>query len=265
MNSQVPLRVAVVGAHGRLGAFACQLCAQDARFEVVDAWGRDSDWSALVASSTADVVFEATRAGLGAAHALRLLECGKRVVVATSGVDLAQNAELDRAAREFGLGGLVVPNFSLGAVLLQRAAEQFARWFDAAEIIELHHASKADAPSGTALETARRIAASRAEVGFGPPARGAANGAARGIDHDGVAIHSVRMAGYYAHQEVLFGRLGETVSLRHDMSSPAAFGPGILAALLYARGALGIARGLEHALDLDAPLGNARGPSASAP
>jgi 4-hydroxy-tetrahydrodipicolinate reductase len=138
-------------------------------------------------------------------------------------------AELDSLARALGLGGLVVPNFSLGMVLLQRAALDFARHMPDVEIIELHHQRKKDAPSGTASDTARKLSAAR-------PGRGA------------VPIHSVRLPGHYAHQEVLFGAPGESLTLRHDMASPEAFGPGLLLAAKHAARAVGVARGLEHAL-----------------
>lgn len=244
-----PLAVAVIGARGRLGRFATELLQRSAGFELTGAWDSADDWRALVRSSGAQVALEATRAGQGAAHAHLLLERGVRVVVATSGVSVEESDALDAAARRLGLGGLVVPNFSLGSWLLQRFCEQAARWFDGAEIVELHHARKADAPSGTALETARRIARARRAAGQ-PPFEATTPGfPSRGAGRDGVPIHSVRLSGLYAHQEVLFGAPGELLSLRHDMSGPEAFGPGLLAALRYAARAEGVGRGIELALD----------------
>jgi 4-hydroxy-tetrahydrodipicolinate reductase len=230
----VAVPVAVIGASGRLGRFACELIKASNEFELVGAWGRNDDWIGALRSSGARVALEATVAGLGAAHGLALLEAGVRPLIGTSGVGIDDGERLDRLARERGLGGLVVPNFSLGSLLMQRFAEEAARHIARAEIVELHHEKKVDAPSGTALETARRIARAR-----GGPA------AAR---IDATPIHSVRLPGFYAHQEVIFGAAGESLTVRHDMSGPEAFGPGILAGLRYASTCSGVGRGLELAL-----------------
>lgn len=223
-------RVAIVGADGRLGRFACELLERSSEFELVARIGRERDLAVEVRAARADLAIEATRAGLGHAHARLLLDCGVRPLVATSGVSTEENDDLDRHARALGLGGLVVPNFSLGSWLLQRLCVEAAAWFERAEIVELHHDKKRDAPSGTALETARRMRAA---------------GAARRE----IPIHSVRLPGLYAHQEVLFGAPGEWLTLRHDMSGPEAFGPGLLAGLRYVARAEGVARGLDPALE----------------
>lgn len=234
------LRIAVIGARGRLGGFACALLRNVAGYELVGEYDHASDWAPAIRASGAQLALEATRAGLGFEHGIKLLDAGVRPVIATSGITLEQNAALDARARELSLGGLVVPNFSVAVLLLQRAAADLASYFTHAEIVELHHERKLDAPSATAIETARRIAASNS---FAP-----SGGAPRGHVVDNVPIHSVRLPGLYAHQEILLGRPGELVTLRHDMSSPEAFGPGILLALRYASNATGVARGLELAL-----------------
>lgn len=244
--SAAVLRVAVVGAGGRLGAFALQFLGGCPEFELVGAFDSQDDWPSTIRGSGAQVALEATRAGLGCEHGLALLAAGVRPVIATSGVSLDDGERLDREARRLRLGGLVVPNFSLGVLLLQRFAAEAARHFPDAEIIELHHERKADAPSGTAVETARRMAQTRAAPRAEPVLAGEPR--ERGARHDGIPVHSVRLPGLYAHQEVLLGAPGETLSLRHDMAGPAAFGPGIRAALLHAAGAVGVARGLERAL-----------------
>jgi 4-hydroxy-tetrahydrodipicolinate reductase len=221
------LRVAVIGARGRLGSFACELFRATPGFELVGAFDAGDNWRQALAD--ARVALEATRAGLGYEHGLALLEAGVRPVIATSGVSPEESTRLDARARELGLGGIVVPNFSLGSWLLQETAERLARHFPAAEIIELHHDKKQDAPSGTALETARRMAAASAAK-------------------KDVPIHSVRLPGLYAHQEVLLSGPGEVLLLRHDMLGPAAFGPGLVAACLFAAKATGMARGIGAAL-----------------
>ncbi len=231
MNAKKPLRVAIVGANGRMGRFATALLARTSGFEVAAEIGHPGDLAAALRSSRADVGLEVTRAGFGFEHGAAMLECGIRPVVGTSGVSLDENARLDAIARELSLGGLVVPNFSLGMWLLQRACLEAALHVPHAEIIELHHADKPDAPSGTARDTAERMKAVRG--------KGAAD----------VPIHSVRLPGMYAHQEVVFGSPGETYTLRHDMSGPEAFGPGILRALEYAASAVGVGRGIALAFD----------------
>jgi 4-hydroxy-tetrahydrodipicolinate reductase len=226
--------VAVVGAGGRLGRVAAQLCASTPGLRLVASLGKDDDLAAALRKARPLVAFDSTRAGLGAEHGRIMLECGVRPLIGTSGITLEENAALDAQARELGLGGLVVPNFSVGMWLLQRAAVEAARHFAKAEIIEMHHAKKLDAPSGTALDTAERMRAARA----------AATGAS-----DPIAIHSVRLPGLYAHQVVMFGAAGETYELRHDMHAPDAFAPGILQGIRYAARARGVGRGIGLAFE----------------
>jgi 4-hydroxy-tetrahydrodipicolinate reductase len=222
------LRVAVVGARGRMGTFAGELLRRSEEFELAAELEREHDLALALRECGADLGLDLTVAGLGAAHGRTLLTCGVRPVIGTSGVTRAEAARLDELARERALGGIVVPNFSLGMACLNRAAEELVRCFPAVTIVERHHERKKDAPSSTARDTAERLQARR-------------GGAS-------VPIHSVRSPGSYAHQEVLFGSPGETLSLRHDMLGPEAFGPGILAALRYAARARGVAFGLEAAL-----------------
>jgi len=149
---------------------------------------------------------------------------------------------------------LVVPNFSVGAVLMMSFARQAARFFTSAEVIELHHAGKADAPSGTAARTASLIAAARAEAGLGPPPDATVTAAegARGTVADGVHVHSVRLAGLVAHQEVLFGGTGETLTIRHDSLDRASFMPGVLLGIRgIASLPVGLTVGLETLLGID--------------
>lgn len=224
------LRVAIVGARGRMGRFAADLLGRTSGFAVAAAIGREEDLARRLLDSKADVALDVTRAGLGCEHGLTMLECGVRPVIGTSGVSLEENARLDAAARELSLGGLVVPNFSVGMWLLQQASIEGARAFERAEIVEMHHERKKDAPSGTALDTAERMKAARG--------RGSAE----------IPIHSVRLPGLYAHQLVILGGAGETYTLRHDMSGPDAFATGILASLRYAARAVGVGRGVGVAL-----------------
>jgi 4-hydroxy-tetrahydrodipicolinate reductase len=230
LSSSGILRVAIVGARGRMGRFAADLLGRTAGFEVAATIERADDLEVRLRAAGVRVALDVTRAGLGFDHGRIMLGCGVRPVIGTSGVSLDENARLDAIAREHSLGGLVVPNFSVGMWLLQQAAVEGAKAFDRAEIVEMHHERKKDAPSGTALDTAERMKA------------------ARGKESAEVPIHSVRLPGLYAHQVVILGGAGETYTLRHDMSGPEAFATGILASLRHASTAVGVARGIGAAL-----------------
>jgi 4-hydroxy-tetrahydrodipicolinate reductase len=178
---------------------------------------------------------------------------GLNTLVGTSGFDeprLAQVREWLTRSPETRV--LIVPNFSIGAVLMMRFAGQAARFFASAEVIELHHAGKADAPSGTAMATAARIAAVRDAAGLGSPpdATTSALDGARGAVRDGIHVHSVRLSGLVAHQEVLFGAAGETLTLRHDSYDRASFMPGVLLAVREIAKHPGLTVGIEHLLGL---------------
>ncbi len=154
-----------------------------------------------------------------------------RPVVGTTGLSAADLAEIERLCRESGLGGVVAPNFSLGAVLMIHLAKIAARYFDYAEVIELHHEQKVDAPSGTALSTAKEMAAARGKPFLHVPAQKESLAGTRGGQMDGVALHSVRLPGLLAHQEVIFGTLGQTLRIRHDSISRESFMPGVVLAV----------------------------------
>ncbi len=233
MSSSERIPIAIIGASGRMGRFAAKLLERSDAFALVASIGRRDDLGAVLRKTKPTVALDVTRAGLGFEHGAAMLEAGVRPLIGTSGVSLKENASLDRIARELGLGGLVVPNFSLGMCLLQRAAVEAAKHFTSAEIVEMHHERKKDAPSGTSLDTAERMRA------------------ARGAGSSEIPIHSVRLPGLYAHQIVTFGAAGETYTLRHDMSDTTAFGPGILRGLEHASKALGVGRGIQLALGFE--------------
>lgn len=181
------------------------------------------------------------------------IDHGINVAVGTTGFDderLDQVRSWLSAAPEVGVA--IVPNFGIGAVLMMAFAEKAARYFDSAEIIELHHPRKADAPSGTSRHTASRIAAARRDAGLGemPDATSSALVGARGADVDGVPVHSVRLSGLVAHQEVLFGGHGETLTIRHDSLDRFSFMPGVLLTVRQIGSHPGLTVGLETFLDL---------------
>jgi 4-hydroxy-tetrahydrodipicolinate reductase len=181
------------------------------------------------------------------------IAAGMHAVVGTTGFDAERLATLEQwLAAAPDIGVVVAPNFSVGAVLLMRFAEQAAPLFESVEIIELHHPDKVDAPSGTAARTAERVAAARAEAGVPPSPDATASGrdGARGADVDGVRVHAVRLRGLVAHQEVLLGGPGETLTLRHDSTDRASFMPGVLLAVRSVVTRPGLTIGIDPFLDV---------------
>jgi len=222
--------VGVLGARGRMGREVIRVAGEAADLEVVAEVDQGDELDALTGC---DVVVDFTHPGVVMENLRWCVAHDLDVVVGTSG--FAED-RLDEVrgwpADHPGVRVLVVPNFSVGAILMMRFAEQAARFFESAEIIELHHAGKADAPSGTALRTAAVIGAARTAAGLGAPpdATASSRPGARGATVDDVHVHSVRVAGLVAHQEVLFGGNGETLTIRHDSLDRASFMPGVLLA-----------------------------------
>ncbi|MFK0296660.1 4-hydroxy-tetrahydrodipicolinate reductase [Streptomyces sp. NPDC090442] len=247
------LRVAVLGAKGRIGSEAVRAVEAADDMELVAALGRGDKLETLVEAG-AQVAVELTTPDAVMDNLDFCLRHGIHGVVGTTGWTEERLARLhtwlDAAP---GAGVLIAPNFSIGAVLTMRFAQQAARFFESAEIVELHHPNKADAPSGTAARTARLIAEARAAAGCPPQpdATSTALDGARGADVDGVPVHSVRLRGLLAHQEVLLGGVGETLTIRHDSLHHSSFMPGILLGVRRVVSAPGLTMGLENFLDLD--------------
>jgi 4-hydroxy-tetrahydrodipicolinate reductase len=248
-----PLRVAVLGASGRMGTQACRAVEAAEDLELVATVGRGDDLAAALADSLAQVAVDLTVPAATADNVRTCVRAGVHAVVGTTGwtADRLDALRADLADRP-DVGVLVAPNFALGAVLLLRLAEQAARWFESAEVVELHHPDKVDAPSGTARLTASRIAAARRAAGWGhsPDATSTTLPGARGADVDGVHVHAVRLRGRLASEEVLFGGPGETLTLRHDSMDRTSFMPGLLLAVRTVPARPGLTVGLEHYLDL---------------
>ena len=257
-------RVGVVGATGRMGREVCRAVAADPDLSLVaavshsspgsslaDAIGLDGEAGAVVlveglddmGAAEIDVLVDFTSAAYAPDHVAWGIANGVHVVVGTTGF------EIDPGWSEASVGVVVAPNFAIGAVLLMRFAEQAARHLPSAEVIELHHEGKADAPSGTAQHTARRIAAARGTRHLAATAGEIVTGA-RGADVDGVRVHSVRLPGLLAHEEVIFGGDGQILTLRHDSTDRTSFMPGVLLAIKAAPTRPGLTVGLEPLLDL---------------
>jgi 4-hydroxy-tetrahydrodipicolinate reductase len=252
------IKVGVLGARGRMGEAVCRAVEAADGLDLVatvDFGGADdaADPVAAVVAASAEVAVDFTRPDAVMGNLEGLIAGGVHAVVGTTGFDAARLDVLRRwLVGAHGVGVVVAPNFALGAVLLMRFAQQAARFYESVEVIELHHPDKLDAPSGTATHTARAIAAARREAGLGavPDATSTGLVGARGADVDGIAVHSVRLRGLVAHEEVVFGGPGEILTLRHDSLDRSSFMPGVLLAVRGVVRRPGLTVGLEHLLDL---------------
>jgi 4-hydroxy-tetrahydrodipicolinate reductase len=247
-----PIRVAVFGARGRVGGEVCR--ALEAAPEMRLAAEIDvEDRRDSAVEAGAEVAVDFTNPDAVLDNLRFCLDEGIHAVVGTSGFTADKLATLRGWLEpKPGLGVLVAPNFTIGAVLSMTFAEQAARFYPSVEIIERHHPHKADAPSGTAARTAELVAAARAEAGLGqaPDATTSALDGARGARVEEVPVHSVRLSGLVAHQEVQFGTEGETLTIRHDSMTRGSFTPGVLLGIREVRSRPGLTFGLEHYLGL---------------
>ncbi|MFE9252351.1 4-hydroxy-tetrahydrodipicolinate reductase [Streptomyces sp. NPDC007088] len=247
------LRVAVIGAKGRIGSEAVRAVEAAEDLELVATVGRGDSLDALTEAG-AQVAVELTTPSSVMENLDFCLRHGIHAVVGTTGWTEDRLARLrgwlDAAP---GTGVLIAPNFSIGAVLSMKFAQQAAPYFESVEVIELHHPNKADAPSGTATRTAQLIAEARSAAGSAPQpdATATALDGARGADVDGVHVHSVRLRGLLAHQEVMLGGTGETLTIRHDSLHHSSFMPGILLGVRRVVDTPGLTFGLEHFLELN--------------
>ncbi len=245
------IRVGVLGAKGRMGSEVVRAVTASDGMEVVAALDLGDSLDALL-SSQVDVVVDFTHPDSVMENVKFLVSHNIHGVVGTTGFDDARLAELRTWLTSSKSGVIVAPNFGLGAVLMMKFAESAARFFESVEIVELHHPNKADAPSGTATHTAKRIAAARKSAGLGaqPDATSSGLPGARGADVDGVPVHSVRLRGLVAHQEVIFGDPGETFTIRHDSLDRSGFMPGVVLAVRNIAAHPGLTLGLEKFLNL---------------
>ena len=247
MNDAAKTRVAVCGALGRMGSTTCAAVGADGQLELVAAVdtgfatgaasvlgpGKDfSDLDAALNETDVEVVVDCTVPSSVQANVLTCLEHHVAVVVGTTGLGAADLAEIDKMTEMRATPVLVAPNFAMGAVLMMEFAKQAARYFQACEIVELHHDKKLDAPSGTSRLTRLRVEETWTEMG---------------LEKD-IPIHSVRLPGLVAHQEVIFGGLGETLTIRHDSLSRDSFMPGVVLAVKRVRSLQGLVVGLENIL-----------------
>ena len=240
-------RIAVVGATGTLGSFIVDLVGRTEGLELhAGLSSRDDLDGVLGADLVVDVTHPAVSPGI-VEHAVR---AGLPVLVGTSGWNAERVGKLSTVVADVGGPGvLVVPNFSLGSVLATRFATMAARYYESVEIVEAHHQGKVDSPSGTAVRTAELIAEARRDLG--PVAAPFSDQRARGQQVASVPVHSMRLRGVVAKQEVVFGGEGETLTLTHDTLSPRAYEQGLLVAMAAAPGVTGVVVGLDAVLPLD--------------
>jgi 4-hydroxy-tetrahydrodipicolinate reductase len=241
--------VGVVGARGRMGAQVCAAVEAAPDLVLVAQIDEGDPLTALV-DAGAQVAVDFTHPGVVLDNVRFCIEHDIAAVVGTSGFDEAKLGVVRAQLAERPGHVLVAPNFGIGAVLSMQFARQAARFFESVEVIELHHAGKVDAPSGTAVHTAALIAAARAEAGAGPlpDATTSELPGARGANVDGIHVHSVRLPGLVAHQEVILGATGETLTIRHDSFDRVSFMPGVLMAVRAVRERSGLTVGLDDLL-----------------
>jgi 4-hydroxy-tetrahydrodipicolinate reductase len=250
-----PIRVGVLGARGRMGAQVCR--AVDAADDLdlvatVDVGDRLAD----VADAGAQVLVDFTQPDVVMDNIRFAVHEHIHAVVGTTGFTAERlDTVRGRLADAPATGVLIAPNFGIGAVLSMRFAAMAARFYDSAEVLELHHPGKIDAPSGTAVRTAEMIAQARQTAGLPPVPDATAQSldGARGADVGGVRVHALRVAGMVAHQEIVFGATGETLTIRHDSLDRVSFMPGVLLAVRNVASRPGLTLGLEALLDLSDP------------
>lgn len=246
------IRVAVIGARGRMGSEACRAVEGATDLELVARIDREDDLSAITEAG-AQVVVDFSVPSATKDNVLWAVEHGVHAVVGATGWDEDALDEVRAALEQApGIGVLIAPNFAIGAVLTMRFAEIAARYYESAEIIEMHHPDKLDAPSGTATHTAAAIARGREAGGLGPvpDATEKDPGGARGAVVDGIHVHAVRQRGLVAHEVVQFGGAGEQFQLRHDSFDRASFMPGVLVGVREVAGHPGLTVGLDGYLEL---------------
>ncbi|OCA90912.1 4-hydroxy-tetrahydrodipicolinate reductase [Bacillus sp. FJAT-27225] len=245
------IKIVIAGPRGRMGSEAVKLAADTPHFDLVAVLDRSnngltlgelgnfplsdvpvfSDIEECLQAVNADVLIDLTVPEAGMHHARTALNYNVRPVVGTTGFSPEDLEELEGLSKEKSLGCIIAPNFAIGAVLMMKFAKMAAKYFDDVEIIEMHHDRKLDAPSGTAVKTAQMISSERTAKKQGHPDEKETLKGARGADYEGMRIHSVRLPGLVAHQEVLFGSEGQTLTIRHDSYNRASFMSGVKTAV----------------------------------
>ena len=242
------IRILVNGAQGRMGQVTVQAVTQQLDFALVGQAGRQDDLAEMIKKNQAQVVVDFTRPDTVFANIQTILDCGAHPVVGTTGLLSEQIQVLQQRCKELKRGAIIAPNFSIAVVLMIKHAREIVQYYPHVEIIEMHHDGKLDSPSGTALYTAEQLAA--AIEGVNLPARTIRETipGARGASHHRTPIHAIRLPGLVAHQQIIFGGIGETLTLRHDTTDRDCFMGGVILACKKVVELKGLVCGLEGIL-----------------
>jgi 4-hydroxy-tetrahydrodipicolinate reductase len=241
-------RIIVNGAHGKMGAMACATLKEHPDFILVGELGRKDDLRNAIKEQDAQVVVDLTRADCVYQNTVAILESGAHPVVGTTGLLSNDIQALKELSEKKSLGGIIVPNFSISAILMMRFAAMASHYFPEVEIIEMHHQQKQDAPSGTALKTAQMIAAARKNIKNKLHIKELIPGACGG-KYEEIPIHSVRLPGILARQQVIFGSMGETLTITDDAIDRNCYMPGLVLACQQVTQLKSLYYGLEHVLE----------------
>lgn len=263
------ISVAVAGASGRMGREVVRMVLEDDSLRLAAAVARTSgpvdagslvgmpdtgvpvtpDLQSALAAARPDVLVDFTSPKAAMPNAETAIAYGVRPIMGTTGFTPEQIDELDKQCRDKGIGGLIAPNFSIGAILMMKFSSMAAKYFPHVEIIEYHGDQKLDAPSGTSIKTAEWISQSRQELRQGNPQEEEVIEGSRGGYYNGFRIHSVRLPGVFAQQEVIFGAFGQTLKIRHDSYDRAGYMPGVNVAIKKIMNVTGMVYGFEHFMD----------------
>lgn len=216
------IKVIIAGAAGKMGQTSVEAILKNDELDLVAKMGRGDDLAKAIRETKADVVVDFTVPSAVFQNSKTIIEEGARPVIGATGLNPSQIQELQKMCADRKRGGIIAPNFSLGAILMMHFAQEASQFFEHAEIIELHHEKKVDAPSGTAIKTSEMMKRSS------PRQVIAAKNPARGEIHNEIPIHSVRLPGYFAHQKVIFGGTGETLTIQHDALDRQCMMPGLI-------------------------------------
>lgn len=224
-----PIRIIINGAQGKMGKLAASTLREHTEFEIVAETSRHDHLAEIIQQKKATVVLDLTNAGAVFENTNTILDAGAHPVIGTSGLLKPQIETLQQKSLALKRGGIIVPNFSIGAVLMMKYAQEIIHYFPNVEIIEMHHGQKKDSPSGTAIRTAELLASARKELPDTSFSVETLKGA-RGAVYQDIPIHSIRLPGLIAHQQIIFGGMGETLTLQHDTIDRQCFMPGVVLA-----------------------------------
>jgi 4-hydroxy-tetrahydrodipicolinate reductase len=242
-------RIIINGAKGKMGQITLKTLSSIPEFAILNCPSKDDNLEQIIKDHHANIVIDFTDAHSALKNLTSIIQAGAHPIIGTSGLKEADIHELQAHCKKHKIGGLIAPNFSIGAVLMMKYAEKIATYFPQVEIIEMHHAGKLDSPSGTAIRTAELIAKSRTTLTPRSLEVRETIPGARGANYQHIPIHAIRLPGFLASQQVIFGNLGETLTLQHDTIDRECFMPGVILACRKVLDLRELVYGLEHLLE----------------